>query len=61
MNIDRDMYLTKLKSKKNNKMIKIITGLRRSGKSYLLDPLFKNSLLEDGVNTFYINIKCKKI
>ena len=54
MNIDRELYLTKLKNKKNNKMIKIITGLRRSGKSYLLDPIFKNSLLEDGVKEDHI-------
>ena len=54
MNIAREMYLTKLKNKRNNKMIKIITGLRRSGKSYLLDPLFKNSLLEDGVKEDHI-------
>lgn len=54
MNISRDLYLTKLKNKKNNKMIKIITGLRRSGKSYLLDPIFKNSLLEDGVKEDHI-------
>lgn len=54
MNIARDSYLTKLKSKKNNKMIKIITGLRRSGKSYLLDPIFKSSLLNDGVKEDHI-------
>lgn len=54
MNIARDLYLTKLKNKKNSKMIKIITGLRRSGKSYLLDPIFKNSLLEDGVKEDHI-------
>lgn len=54
MNIDRELYLTKLKNKKNNKMIKIITGLRRSGKSYLLDPIFKNSLLADGVKENHI-------
>ncbi len=35
-------------------MIKIITGLRRSGKSYLLDPMFKNSLLADGVKEDHI-------
>lgn len=54
MEIARDLYLAKLKSKKNNKMIKIITGLRRSGKSYLLDPIFKNSLLNDGVKEDHI-------
>ena len=54
MEIARDFYLTKLKNKKNNKLIKIITGLRRSGKSYLLDPMFKNSLLADGVKEDHI-------
>ena len=54
MEIARDLYLTKLKNKKNNKLIKIITGLRRSGKSYLLDPMFKNSLLADGVKEDHI-------
>ena len=54
MEIARDFYLTKLKNKKNNKLIKIITGLRRSGKSYLLDPMFKNALLADGVKEDHI-------
>lgn len=54
MEIARDSYLTKLKSKRNNKMIKIITGLRRSGKSYLLDPMFRNLLLADGVKEDHI-------
>lgn len=35
-------------------MIKIITGLRRNGKSYLLDPMLKNSLLDDGVKEDHI-------
>lgn len=47
--IKRDIYLNKLISRKENGLIKIITGIRRCGKSYLLDPLFKNSLLESGV------------
>lgn len=47
--IKRDLYLNRLISKQNNGMIKVITGLRRSGKSYLLDPLFKNHLLDSGV------------
>ena len=54
MEIARDLYLTKLKNKKNNKLIKIITGLRRSWKSYLLDPIFKNSLIADGVREDHI-------
>ena len=54
MEIARDLYLTKLKNKKNNKLIKIITGLRRSGKSYLLDPMFKNALLADGAKEDHI-------
>ena len=54
MNIIRNSYLEKLKSKRNNGLIKVITGLRRSGKSYLLDPIFKNFLLNDGVKTDHI-------
>ncbi len=54
MEIARDSYLEMLKNKKENKLIKIITGLRRSGKSYLLDPIFKNSLLADGVKEDHI-------
>lgn len=45
----RDMYLQDLISHKNNGMIKVITGMRRSGKSFLLFTLFKNHLLESGV------------
>lgn len=52
--IKRDVYLNKLISRKENSLIKIITGIRRCGKSYLLDPLFKNSLLESGVKPDYI-------
>ena len=48
--IKRDLYLNKLIRKKNNGSIKIITGLRRSGKSYLLNNLFYNYLLDEGVN-----------
>lgn len=52
--INRDFYLNKLISKRNNKMIKIVTGVRRCGKSYLLDPIFKNYLLENGVDENHI-------
>ena len=47
--IKRDLYLNKLIRKRNNGSIKIITGLRRSGKSYLLNNLFYDYLLSDGV------------
>ncbi|MBQ9273019.1 MAG: ATP-binding protein [Mogibacterium sp.] len=47
--INRDIYLNKLISKRGNGLIKIITGIRRSGKSYLLDPIFKEFLIDDGV------------
>ena len=52
--IKRDYYLNKLIRKKENGMIKIITGIRRCGKSYLLDPLFKNHLLSNGVKEDHI-------
>ncbi len=47
--IKRDLYLNKLIRKKNNGGIKIITGLRRSGKSYLLNNLYYEYLLSEGV------------
>ena len=47
--IKRDLYLNKLIRKKNNGSIKIITGLRRSGKSYLLNNLYYDYLLVEGV------------
>ncbi len=54
MEIKRPTYLEKLIGKMNNKMIKVITGIRRSGKSYLLDPIFKNYLLSQGVKEDHI-------
>ena len=50
MKINRDYYLNKLISRKNNGMVKVITGLRRCGKLYLLFTLFKDYLLENGVD-----------
>lgn len=47
--INRTEYLDKLISKKHNGLIKIITGVRRCGKSYLLFKLFKNHLLSEQV------------
>ena len=52
--IKRDIYLDKLINRKENGLIKIITGIRRSGKSYLLDPLFKNHLIESGIKEDHI-------
>ncbi len=47
--IKRDYYLEQMIKRKNNGLIKIVTGIRRCGKSYLLRTLFKNALLADGV------------
>ena len=49
MIINRDDYLNKLIDKKDNGRIKIITGIRRCGKSFLLFTLFKNYLINNGV------------
>lgn len=49
MEIKRDYYLNKLITKKHNGLIKVITGIRRCGKSYFLFTLFKNHLTESGV------------
>ena len=54
MEIKRNYYLNKLISKQNNKLIKIVTGIRRCGKSYLLDPIFRNYLLNNGVDENHI-------
>ncbi len=54
MEIKRDFYLNKLISKKHNGLIKIVTGIRRCGKSYLLDPIFKNYLLTEGIKEDHI-------
>ena len=54
MNIPRDSYLQRLEAKKHNGMIKIVTGLRRSGKSYLLFNLFYERLLSQGVDENHI-------
>lgn len=50
MEFKRDKYLNSLIEKKNNSLIKVITGARRSGKSYLMNTLFYNYLISCGVN-----------
>ena len=54
MEIKRDRYLKKLTDRMNNGLIKVITGIRRSGKSYLLFELFYKHLKEQGVNDDHI-------
>ena len=49
MEITRDIYLNKLISRMSNGMVKIITGVRRCGKSYLLFRLFKEHLIKERV------------
>lgn len=49
MEIKRDIYLDKLIARKHNGLIKVITGIRRCGKSYLLFRLFRRHLVECGV------------
>lgn len=52
--MDRNLYLEKLIRRKNNGMIKVITGIRRSGKTYLLFELFYEYLLKSGVDKEHI-------
>ena len=52
--IKRDYYLEQLIKREGNGLIKIVTGIRRCGKSYLLRTLFKNHLLENGVDDKHI-------
>ena len=49
MEIKRDLYLDKLIARKHNGLIKVVTGIRRCGKSYLLNTLFYSHLKASGV------------
>lgn len=51
---NREKYLQKLVSHKHNRLVKIVTGVRRCGKSYLLFNLFKQHLLDSGVDVAHI-------
>ena len=57
MNIEikRQTYLSEIIKRKQNGLVKVITGIRRCGKSYLLNTLFKNYLLESGVEKDHIS------
>lgn len=52
--ISRDVYLQRLKDREQNGLVKIVTGIRRSGKSYLLNTLFYSYLIEKGVRDDHI-------
>lgn len=54
MDINRQYYLEQLINRKHNSLIKVITGMRRCGKSYLLNKIFYNHLLESGVSEDHI-------
>lgn len=54
MDINRDEYLNRLIVRKNNGFIKVITGIRRSGKSFLMNRLFYNHLISEGINEDHI-------
>jgi len=54
MIISRERYLNKIIQRKHNRLVKIITGIRRCGKSYLLFNLFYDHLIQSGVNGDHI-------
>lgn len=54
MEIKRDKYLQDLINRMHNGMVKVVTGIRRCGKSYLLFKIFKNYLLEQGIPSDHI-------
>lgn len=56
MQIERPTYLQQLIDSKDNGLIKVVTGLRRVGKSYLLKTLFKKHLLNEGIKKDHILI-----
>lgn len=54
MNIKREQYLNELIVRKHNTLIKIITGIRRCGKSYLLNTIFYDHLIKSGIKEDHI-------
>ena len=56
MIVNRTTYIDQLVRSRGNGLIKIVTGIRRSGKSFLLKKLFRQHLLDDGVQDDHIII-----
>lgn len=54
LRINREIYLNQMINKQNNGLVKIITGMRRCGKSFLLDPIFKEYLMDKGISENHI-------
>lgn len=54
MEIVRDFYLNQIKLREKNGFVKVITGVRRCGKSYLLFKIFKNDLISRGIDKEHI-------
>ena len=54
MKVARETYLAELKARMHNGLVKILTGIRRSGKSYLLSVLFRDYLREIGVDDNHV-------
>ena len=54
MLINRNLYLQRLVSRMHNGMVKVITGIRRSGKSFLLFEIFRQYLLDHGVSADHL-------
>ncbi len=52
--IKREVYLNRIIDKRENGLVKVVTGIRRCGKSFLLDPLYKTYLLDNGVKENHI-------
>ncbi len=54
MEIKREKYLNMLKIRRHNGLVKVLTGIRRCGKSYLMNEIFYENLKTDGVKEDHI-------
>ena len=60
MEIQRNQYLQKIINRMHNGMVKVVTGIRRSGKSYLLLNLFYRYLIQSGYSGTHVKTKIDK-